>query len=93
MEATACDTDNSPLELSCPSGNALQIVCAYYGLHPALTKCTLPSNVPICYFASSFTNVTSICEGQQSCSITFLNVFNDPCNGMTKGLYVQYKCV
>ncbi len=93
LDATACDTDNSPMTLNCSSGKNIQIVCAFYGLHPALTKCTLPSPVPICYFASSFTNVTSTCGGQQSCSITFLNTFNDPCNGMDKGLYVQYKCV
>ena len=93
LEATACDTDNAPLNLTCPSGQTINVECAYYGLHPSITGCVLPANdVPVCYFASSFNNVTSICQGQQACSITFLNTFADPCNDMDKALYVQYKC-
>jgi hypothetical protein len=92
LEATACDTDNSPMKLSCPSEKTITIICAYYGLHPALTKCTYSSNVPVCYFKSSFTMVNTTCSGQQSCSITFLNTFTDPCHGMNKALYVQYSC-
>ena len=91
-EATACDIENSPLNISCKVGEKIEIVCAFYGLHPAIKKCILPTNVPVCYFASSHSNVTSICAGQQSCSITFLNTFADPCSGMDKALYVQDKC-
>ena len=92
LEATACDSSNAPMILTCPNEKAITIVCAFYGLHPALTKCTLPSNVPVCYFKSSFTMVNTTCSGQQSCSITFLNTFTDPCHGMSKALYVQYSC-
>ena len=45
LEATACDTDNAPLELNCPVGHILEIACAFYGLHPSITKCILPTNV------------------------------------------------
>ena len=92
LEATACDTDNAPLSLKCPSGQLIDIVCAFYGLHPSIASCVLPANVPVCYFASALNNVTVACTGQQACSITFLNTFADPCNGMDKALYVQYKC-
>ena len=91
-EITACDIENAPMSISCKVGEKIEIVCAYYGLHPSITKCILPTNVPVCYFASSFSNVTSMCTGQQTCSISFLNTFSDPCNGMDKALYVQYRC-
>ena len=91
-DATACDAENAPLTLSCKVGEKIEIVCAYYGLHPDIKKCILPTNVPVCYFASSYNNVTSICTGQQSCSIQFLNTFADPCQGMDKALYVRWKC-
>ena len=93
LDATACDTDNAPLNLSCPSGQLIDIVCAFYGLHPSITRCVLPTDVPVCYFASALNNVTATCTGQQACSITFLNVYADPCNSMDKTLYVQYKCI
>jgi hypothetical protein len=93
MEATACDTSFSPLNLTCPSGNKITIVCAFYGLHPAIKGCALPNVCPVCYFASSFENVNATCSGKQSCSINFLNKFDDPCYGMDKALYVQYKCI
>ena len=92
LEATVCDAANLPMNLTCQNGQ-IQVLCAFYGLHPALTGCILPTIVPVCYFESSFANVTSICDGQQSCSINFLNNFNDPCNGIDKALYVQYKCI
>ena len=91
FENTTCDTDNSPMTINCNSGEKIEVLCAFYGLHPSIKSCTLPSNPPVCYFASSFTNVNATCSGQQTCSISLTN-FSDPCFGMDKGLYVQWRC-
>ena len=94
LEATACDTSYAPMNLTCPREKTIKITCAFYGLHPSIiAACSLPTNVPVCYFSSSFTLVNSTCSGQQSCSITFLNSFADPCSGIDKALYVQYTCI
>ena len=92
MEATACDTSYAPMNLTCQSGKKITILCAFYGLHPAIKGCALPNVCPVCYFGSSFSIVNATCSGQQSCSINFLNRFDDPCSGMNKALYTQYKC-
>ena len=91
-QTTACDSSNAPMNLTCPNGNTITIVCAFYGLHPSITECTLSTNPPVCYFASSFTSVSTTCNGQQSCSIAFVNSFADPCGGLSKALVVQWKC-
>jgi hypothetical protein len=91
-ENTWCDTGNAPMTIDCGVGKKINIICAYYGLHPSITACTLPANTPICYFQSSLTSVNNTCSGQQTCTIDFMNDFTDPCFSMDKALYVQWQC-
>ncbi len=97
-QGTWCDNalgEGSILSINCPAGKTITIVCAFYGLHPSISTCnTQFSTSPVCYFQSSFTQVGSSCNGQNSCTISSFSTFfsSDPCNGLDKTLYVQWKC-
>jgi hypothetical protein len=94
-EQTWCD--GAPLSLSCPVGLRLQILCAFYGIHPSLgNACNIGylSYKPVCYFRSSMTTVNATCGGLNSCAIgNFSSTFLDPCIDVDKALYVQWRCV
>ena len=87
--------DGSSASISCSAARTIQIQCAFYGIHPSITACnigTLQSR-PVCFFASSFAQVKTVCDGLSSCSMSNFSMFKDPCNGLDKALYVQWKCV
>ena len=90
-EKTWCFIDNSYMNISCNLDQSIEIICAFYGLHPSIRECHLPESKPICYFESSSSAIKSACNGMQACSIDFAS-FPDPCRGMDKALYVQWRC-
>jgi len=88
----------STMNITCNTNQTINIICAYYGLHPALSSScgisSLSPNIPVCYFKSSLTYVTTTCTNKTTCSMTVDSTnFADPCDGQTKGLYVQWSCV
>ncbi|CAF0770156.1 unnamed protein product [Brachionus calyciflorus] len=92
-EITVCE--GNPLSISCSTGR-IQVQCAFYGIHPSLTTCDVPSLAykPVCYFSSSFTKMSDLCNFRSTCSIAAAgsNTFQpDPCNGLKKALYVQWR--
>lgn len=94
-EKTWCD--GSIMSIKCPSNQVIEIVCAFYGIHPAITECPsiqLLTFKPVCYFKSSFTIVNATCTRKNSCFLSsFSTSFIDPCVDLDKALYVQWKCV
>ncbi len=91
LEKTWCSADNSEIDIICSFNQTIEIVCAFYGLHPSITDCYLPAHSPVCFFESSFITIQNVCNGLQMCTVN-LTSLPDPCNGMDKGLYVQWKC-
>jgi hypothetical protein len=89
--------DGSSMSIKCATGKSISILCAFYGIHPSIDACNIQSlvNIPVCYFASSQTLVSNLCNGQSSCSIDTLSSFFalDPCVGLDKALFVQWMCV
>lgn len=89
--------DGQRLNITCANSRNITILCAYYGLHPALSaSCGISSmlpDVPVCYFKSSFTQLNALCSNKRTCTINSLSsYFSDPCDGQTKGLFVQWRC-
>jgi hypothetical protein len=94
QEQTWCD--GASMSLSCATGLRLQILCAFYGVHPTLNACNIEylSYKPVCYFRSSMTTVNATCGGLNSCTIgNFTSTFLDPCQDVDKALYVQWRCI
>jgi hypothetical protein len=88
--------DGSSMSIQCASGKNIQILCAFYGLHPSLSACNVGflSYQPVCYFKSSMATVNSTCNGLNSCVVgNFSSTFLDPCIDVDKALYVQWRCV
>lgn len=94
-QQTWCDNENS-MSITCDTGKKITILCAFYGVHPALESCNIEylTYKPVCYFSSSQTTVNSTCNGLNSCSLSnFTSTFKDPCIGIDKALFVQWTCV
>ncbi len=88
-----CDGDT--MNITCQNGQNINILCAFYGLHPFLNEtCGISSlpNIPVCFFQSSFTLIKTLCSNKSSCIENFTNYFSDPCDGQTKALLVQWQC-
>lgn len=91
--------DGSSVSITCPSGRTIRIVCAFYGVHPDIMKntCNVAAlvNPPVCYFASSASVLGATCDGRSSCSIDQLSskFTLDPCVGLDKALFAQWRCV
>jgi hypothetical protein len=87
--------DGTTMSITCANAaQNINVQCAFYGIHPSVSSCnigTLQSR-PVCYFASSFTQVKSVCNGLNSCTIGNFSMFKDPCNGLDKALYVSWTC-
>ena len=91
-----CDGDT--MNITCQNSKNINVLCAFYGLHPTLnTTCgisLLSPNIPVCFFHSSFTFIQTLCSNNTSCLLeNFANYFTDPCDGQTKALLVQWQCV
>jgi hypothetical protein len=96
-EGTWCDNtlgNGAIMKIDCPAGTKIKIVCGFYGIHPSISTCNLQSSSsPVCYFNSSFSHLSNLCNGKNSCSINdFASIFLDPCGGLDKTLYVQWNC-
>lgn len=92
LSQTWCD--GTIMSISCGT-KRITIVCAYYGIHPDLSSCNIQSlsNIPVCYYSSSQQTVAATCNSKTSCSLTVLNTFSpDPCYGLDKALFVQWRC-
>lgn len=89
--------DGSSVSISCASGRTIRIVCAFYGVHPNIGACNMGAlaNPPVCYFASSASVLSAACNGRASCSIDQLatKFTPDPCSGLDKALFAQWRCV
>ncbi|CAF0930003.1 unnamed protein product [Brachionus calyciflorus] len=95
-EDTWCDGDQ--MSIKCSNEKKIKIFCAFYGIHPSILTCDIASLSfsPVCYFNSSFANIVELCELKSNCSIDVVgsSFFNlDPCIGLKKALYVQWKCI
>jgi hypothetical protein len=79
------------LSLSCPGSSVVQsIVFASYGTPTG--ECGA-FEVSACDSTTSVTEVEAACLGENSCSIDATNdVFDDPCGGTYKHLYVEAQC-
>ena len=90
-----CDDDQ--LNITCGTGKKINISCAFYGIHPSISKCGI-SNLPfkpVCYFISSLAKLKDLCDLKENCSVDVINssLFNhDPCNGLKKAVFVQWGC-
>lgn len=93
--------DSSQMEISCnsTSNGSINIICAFYGLHPSLAgSCNLeqvfaPNEIPICYFESSFTIVYEACNNKSMCGIGVdSNTFMNPCHNTNRALFAQWSC-
>jgi hypothetical protein len=96
-EGTWCDNtlgNGAIMNIQCSPGKSIIIICAFYGLHPSISTCNQQSSSsPVCYFSSSFTQLTALCNGKNSCTMNdFSSTFLDPCGGLDKTLYVQWSC-
>jgi hypothetical protein len=98
-EGTWCDNYlgmGSIMSINCNSA-LISIQCAFYGLHPSISTCNIQlPNSPVCYLASTFTKLDALCSGKNVCSLSDFNTLltnNDPCGGLDKTLYVQWKCI
>lgn len=95
QSSTWCD--GSSVTITCPSGRSIRIVCAFYGVHPSVNACNVVTlvNSPVCYFASSASLLAASCDGRSTCSIDQLSskFTPDPCVGLDKALFVQWRCV
>lgn len=89
--------DGSSVSIACASGRSIRIVCAFYGVHPGLGACNMGAlaNPPVCYFASSASVLAATCDGRTSCSIDQLSAkfTPDPCSGLDKALFAQWRCL
>ena len=95
-EQTWCE--DSVMNITCENNKKIKILCAFYGLHPSIgSSCSSMSSlahIPVCYFQSSFSILSSICLDKSSCVMSqFATNFTDPCSGQPKGLFVQWECV
>ncbi|RNA41243.1 rhamnose-binding lectin-like [Brachionus plicatilis] len=90
-----CDEDQ--LNITCELGKKIEILCAFYGIHPSISKCDI-ANLPfrpVCYFNSSFSKLKDLCDSKEVCSVDVINsalLNHDPCNGLKKAIFVQWKC-
>ncbi|XP_056589525.1 uncharacterized protein LOC130409523 [Triplophysa dalaica] len=89
-----CDLGTA--RLSCAQGT-INVLSANYG-RTDRTTCSSgrPSNQLSnvqCTQSTSLSVLTTRCDGKQSCSIVVRkNIFNDPCPGTYKYLFVSYEC-
>ena len=90
-QETWCSINNASIEIACQKNQTIEIVCAFYGLHPSIQKCALPIKTPICYFNSSLETTKSNCNDLSSCSFKYSD-FMDPCVGFNKALFISWKC-
>ncbi|XP_056588712.1 L-rhamnose-binding lectin CSL2-like [Triplophysa dalaica] len=90
-----CESETA--RLSCDQGN-INVLSANYGRTNSSTCSTGKpanqlSNVQ-CRQSTSLSVLTTLCNGQQSCSIVVGNVaFTEPCPGTYKYLNVSYECI
>ncbi len=86
----------SMMTMNCDAGSTINIMCAFYGIHPYFyDQCNFRNMLqrPVCYFNQNpRTVLANACNGRSSCNETSV-VFTDPCNGLDKLLYVQWQCV
>ena len=89
-----CDyvPENSIATVSCPSGNISAITFASFGTPVGSCANGFEIN-PACNNVDSVSVVSSLCLGQQSCSVLASDtVFGDPCYGTVKALAIQVAC-
>jgi hypothetical protein len=79
------------IQLTCPAGSVIQqVVFASYGTPTGSCGAFALGS---CNASSSASTVSSLCVGQQSCTVSADNsVFGDPCMGTAKTLDVQVAC-
>ncbi len=96
-EGTWCDNglgNGSSLYIKCSNDRLITILCSFYGLHSSIITCNEKSlTLPICYYNNTLTTLELLCNGKMSCFINdFSLTFLDACGGLSKSLYVSWKC-
>ncbi|XP_071480870.1 L-rhamnose-binding lectin CSL3-like [Diadema antillarum] len=93
-ETSALACEGETLSISCDANFIIRIFSASYGRqcsHICLKGS--PSTTTNCDSDKSLSVVTSACDGKRSCTVGASNsVFDDPCVGTYKYLYVTYEC-
>merc|ERR1712233_175343 len=96
---TVFSCEGSSLSLSCKSGTVISIIRANYG---RFSSAVCPNNNKDdnllwdtrCIQPTSLRVVSSLCQGEQSCSIPVSSrQFGDPCPGTQKYLELVYTCM
>merc|ERR1712130_56361 len=96
---TVFSCEGSSLSLSCKSGTVISIIRANYG---RFSNTVCPGNKKDdnllwdtrCIQPTSLRVVSSLCQGEQSCSIPVSSrQFGDPCPGTQKYLELVYTCM
>merc|ERR1712130_473186 len=96
---TVFSCEGSSLSLSCKSGTVISIIRANYG---RFSNTVCPNNNKDktllwdtrCIQPTSLRVVSSLCQGEQSCSIPVSSrQFGDPCPGTQKYLELVYTCM
>ncbi|KAM9475483.1 uncharacterized protein Hap1MRO34_011288 [Clarias gariepinus] len=95
IQTVACE--GSVASLDCGT-QRIMIVWANYGRTDSTTCSTGRPSSQVsnknCYSSNTLSTVSSVCDGQNSCSITASNsVFSDPCGGTYKYLSIVYGCI
>ena len=89
--------EDEVLNITCLNNKTIQILCAFYGIHPVITDCGIGSlqSIPVCYFKSSFQIISNLCNNLNNCTFdSFQTQFGDPCGitNVPNVLFVQWKC-
>jgi hypothetical protein len=88
-------SENGTALVSCPAGTTIQSIgFASFGTPSAPGgDCTQGLSLGSCNGSNSVTVVSSLCQGQSSCSVPASNgTFGDPCSGTAKALGIQVTC-
>ena len=81
-------------DINCPSSQVIVITKANYGGFGHQKTCNYKRSYN-CLLPASLCHVKRKCDGRQTCAVNATNgeFQEDPCPGMSKYLYLEYKCV
>lgn len=92
LSNTTCEKAQGFIE--CPAGKSIMVADVFYGRKDNSTCLSGNITNTNCSSSSALDVISARCDHRQNCTIIPGNdVFDDPCNGTSKYLQIDYQCV